>query len=111
MIQNLTDLYRQRRRTLMERIGDGAILINSAGSSTDSALWDKNLMYLSGISDKSAYLLLVPQGVMVEQLETRGGPELMRGRKVREILFIEAQSPGDTFMNGPAPNHEDLVQQ
>ncbi len=37
---------------------------------------------------------------MVERVETHGGPELMRGRRVHEILFLEAPNPQAAFMEG-----------
>jgi hypothetical protein len=35
--------------------------------SPDTLLWDKNLTYLTGLNDRSAYLLLAPEGVRVGQ--------------------------------------------
>src|SRR5262249_4319702 len=60
--------------------------------------WDKNLAYLTGVTDRKAYLLIVPDGVAVEFAATRSTPELMAGHKVREILFMEPRSEQDTFM-------------
>lgn len=107
---NLTQRYVERRRRLTEQIGNDVALIGSSGVTLDKTLWDKNLYYLTGLSDKSAYLLLVPQGVMVERMETRGGPELMSGRRVHEILFIEERSTIAAFMDGEAATFEQIRQ-
>ena len=90
---DLATIYKSRRQRLAEQIDKGVILINSSGTAPDRWLWDRNLRYLTGLTDKDAYLLLAPDGVMVERLETRSGPELMRGRKVQEILFIKPLDP------------------
>jgi Xaa-Pro aminopeptidase len=100
---SLVESYRQRRKRLLESIGAGVVLVDSSGVSPDSFLWDKNLYYLTGISDKNAYLLIVPDGIRVEHAETRGGPELYQGRLVHELLFVEERSPQAAFMDGPGP--------
>lgn len=105
---SLTERYRQRRKRLLESIGAGVVLVDSSGVSPDSFLWDKNLYYLTGISDKNAYLLIVPDGVRVEHAETRGGPELYQGRLVHEIMFVEERSPQAAFMDGPGPTLESI---
>jgi Xaa-Pro aminopeptidase len=109
-MNHLADRYRQRRQRLMEQLGEGAILVNSSGVSPDSQLWDKNLLYLTGLHDKNAYLLLAPQGIRIEHGETRTGPELMRGRSVHEILFVHERSASDIFMDGPSSSLDDVKQ-
>jgi Xaa-Pro aminopeptidase len=106
----LTERYQSRRKHLMERVGNGVALIGSPGVSPDKMLWDKNLRYLTGLDDRSAYLLLVPDGIMVEGLETLSEPELGRGRPVHEILFVEEKDANDAFMDGPSPSFEDIQQ-
>ncbi|HML21160.1 MAG TPA: aminopeptidase P N-terminal domain-containing protein [Aggregatilinea sp.] len=95
-----TARYIARRRALLDRIGSGLILIDSSGLSPDPSLYDRNLRYLTGLADRNAYLLLAPQGIMVERLETRTGPELMRGRRVHEILFVAEPGAREAFMDG-----------
>lgn len=109
-MDNLTERYAARRARLMEQMGGGAALIGASGMALDKLLWDKNLRYLTGIDDKKALLLLVPDGVTVEHLETLSGPELGGGRRVNQILFLEERSEDDTFMEGPGPAFEDIRQ-
>jgi Xaa-Pro aminopeptidase len=104
----LTERYRGRRKRLMDQVEKGVILINSSGTAPDKYLKDRNLQYLTGLTDPNAYLLLAPDGVMVERLETRSTPELMRGRKVHEILFIKALDAKTAFMDGEAPTPEEI---
>jgi Xaa-Pro aminopeptidase len=105
-----TERYIARRRRLAEQVGMGIILIDSSGVSPDPLLWDKNLAYLTGLFDRNACLLLAPDGIMVEQAETRTGPELMRGRKVHEILFVDERPEQRVFMEGPLEAPEVLQQ-
>jgi len=105
-----TELYRRRRKNLIERIGEGLILISSSEMSPETDLADKNLAYLTGVHDRNAYLLLAPRGVRVELPETRSGPELSRGRVVHEILFVTVPSPQDAFMNGPGRSLDEIKQ-
>ncbi len=106
---NLVETYRQRRQKLIERAGGGIFLIGSPAMSPDTALWDKNLAYLTGVTDRKAYLLIVPDGVAVEFAETRSTPELMAGHKVREILFMEPRSEQDTFMEGEGATFDSIL--
>ncbi|MBZ0298182.1 MAG: aminopeptidase P N-terminal domain-containing protein [Anaerolineae bacterium] len=103
------DHYRKRRQKLAQQLEGGIALIHASGMSPDPMLRDKNLVYLTGVTDQKAHLLLAPNGVMVEGLETRTGPELMRGRKVHEILFVESHSEQDAFMDGPSPALDDIL--
>ena len=91
----LTEAYQRRRAALADRVGSGLILIAAGGPAPDRLLPDENLNYLTGSRERNAYLLIAPDGVMVERVETRGGPEMTRGRKVHAVLFVEEQSEGD----------------
>ena len=102
MSDNLAEIYRLRRQKLVEKTGGGVILVGSPGVAPDKNLLDKNLLYLTGIDDRNAYLLIVPNGVAVEHGETRSTPELMQGRIVHEILFVQERSERDAFMDGAA---------
>jgi Xaa-Pro aminopeptidase len=106
-----TALFTARRQRLSQRAGTGLILIDSSGLAPDTALYDRNLYYLTGLTDRNAYLLLAPQGVRVERLETRSGPELMRGRRVHEILFVTQPGAREAFMDGEAPTLDTIRDQ
>ncbi|MBI1257635.1 MAG: M24 family metallopeptidase [Chloroflexi bacterium] len=108
MQTNLALTYQQRRQRLVER-ANGVLLIGSPGMSPDTNLWDKNLAYLTGLTDRSAYLLIVPQGVAVEFADTRSTPELMRGHIVHEILFMQPRAEQDVFMEGLAPTFAEIL--
>ena len=97
---DLAALYAARRQRLAQQASTGLILIDSSGLAPDTALYDRNLHYLTGLTSRNAYLLLAPQGVMVERLETRTGPELMRGRRVHEILFVAQPGAHEALMDG-----------
>jgi hypothetical protein len=100
--------FKERRRRLMEQIGSGIVLMDASGTAPDPVLADKNLNYLTGYTGRNAWLLLAPQGVWVEQLETLGGPELNRGRRVHEILFIHERTKREIFMDGASPTFEEV---
>ena len=89
MQTSLTERYKTRRGWLAKQIIGGAALIGSSGVAPDRNLFDKNVCYLTGVAHQNAYLLLAPQGVLVERAETLSGPELGRGRLVLDILFVE----------------------
>ncbi len=89
---------RQRLAAALE--SDGIILIDSAGTAPNPVLADRNLTYLTGYTGRDAILLLAPDGIMIEQNETRGGPELARGRRVHEFLFVQEQDAHSAFMDG-----------
>jgi Xaa-Pro aminopeptidase len=63
-------------------------------------LYDKNLLYLTGIDSKKAVLVLAPRGIVVDRWETLHGPEVGRGRKVTEILFMEEPSEREKLLDG-----------
>lgn len=93
--------FQARRRRLLAEIGaHGLVLVDSAGTAPNPVLADRNLWYLTGYPGRDAILLLVPEGVMVERQETRGGPDLARGRRVHEILFVREQEALQAFMDG-----------
>ena len=97
---DLKALCADRRKRLAGQVQTGLILIDSSGFAPDTTLYDRNLRYLTGLTDHDSYLLLAPQGIMIERLETRSGPELMRGRRVHEILFVTQSSSSAAFMDG-----------
>ena len=105
---SLADMYKGRRQRLASQIDTGIALINSAGVAPDPSLFDKNLRYLTGLDSKKAALVLAPRGVTVDRWETRTGPEVGRGRKVTELLFVERLSEKDVFMDGAGFSKDEL---
>ncbi len=94
-------VYQTRRQRLLAALdARDLVLIDSAGSAPNPVLADRNLCYLTGYAGREAVLLLAPGGIMVEHNETRGGPELARGRRVHEILFVKEQEAHQAFMDG-----------
>ncbi|MFN8451558.1 MAG: hypothetical protein U0521_23970 [Anaerolineae bacterium] len=61
----------------MEQIGSGIVLMDASGRAPDPCS-PTAIYYLTGYAGRNAYLLLAPKGIIVEQLETLGGPELNR---------------------------------
>jgi len=105
---DLAQMYSARRKRLFEEIDAEIALINSAGVSPDPHLYDKNLQYLTGLSSKKATLLLAPGEITVDRWETLHGPEVGRGRKVKEVLFVEERSESETFMDGKGDSFDDI---
>ena len=105
---SLAEMYAERREKLMEQMGEGLALINSAGSAPDPLLHDKNLYYLTGLTSKKAVLLLAPQPVAIDHWRTIHGPEVGRGRQVREALFVEERDEKQAFMDGAGDTFDDI---
>lgn len=104
--------YQARRQSLLATVSSSSlILIDSAGTAPNPVLADRNLCYLTGYTGRDAILLLAPGGIMVEHDETRGGPELARGRRVCEILFVREQEAHQAFMDGRQATFEDIKAQ
>ena len=108
MTHNLAELYTARRNRLAEQIGAGIALINSAGVAPDPLLFDKNLHYLTGLSCKKATLLLAPNAVTVDYWDTIHGPEVGRGHRVTELLFVEERSEREAYIDGAGDSFDDI---
>jgi len=81
--------YRDRRRKLMQQLDDGLILVPGESSGRLS----QNFLYLTGISEQRGALLLAPQGVRAFTGRLHPGPDYVRGRMVRQLLFLPARDP------------------
>lgn len=106
MDTSLSERYRARQQKLMAQMGQGVALIQAGGVTQDQLLYDKNVDYLTGITDKEAVLLLAPDGLRVDYFETLQGPELGRGRVAQSILFVNERTPAQEFIDGAT---EDLA--
>lgn len=76
--------YASRREALMERVPHGVTLVRGGGA--DGINW--NFFYLTGIHEPGASLLLAPTGTTVETGRRYPGPNYVRGRRVRQVLFL-----------------------
>lgn len=97
---SLNERYRLRQQKLMAQMKEGVALIQAGGVTQDPLLYDKNVEYLTGITDKEAILLLAPSGLRVDYFETLQGPELGRGRVAHAILFVTERTPAQEFIDG-----------
>ncbi len=104
---NLADMYRARRQRLSRQI-EGIALINSSGMSPDPFLFDKNLQYLTGLNSQKATLLLAPEGVMIDRWATAHSPEVGRGYKLNELLFVEERDEKTKYMDGEGDSFDDI---
>lgn len=103
--------YARRRQILMDHIGEGIVLIQSSGGSEiNPALYDKNLLYLTGMTSKRAILLLAPEGVTIDRPETFLGPEVGRGRQVKEVLFVEMFTDRQAALDGAGPSKDQITE-
>ncbi len=108
MPEDLAATYRRRREALMEQLQGGLALIDSSGMSPDPLLYDKNLRYLVGPTPRDSVLLLAPEGVTIDRLETLHRPELGRGREVREILFVRQLTEQERKIDGEGPSSDSV---
>ncbi len=92
----------------MAQMDEGIALIQAGGVAQDPALPDKNVAYLTGVTDSEAVLLLAPQGVRVDYFETLQSREVGRGRVVRSILFAHVRSGAQAFLDGVGESLETL---
>jgi Xaa-Pro aminopeptidase len=96
----LSPMYQTRRQRLLQQLGQGLAVISSPGMTTDPLLYDKNLFYLTGLDSRQAVLLMSAAGFVVDRWETHAGPEVGRGRKVHEALFVEERSARAKLLDG-----------
>jgi len=102
--------YRQRRHRLQQQLDHGLAVINSPGPAPDPSLFDKNLLYLTGLESRQAVLIMSPEGFAVDRFETITGPEVGRGRKVHEALFVEERSARTKLLDGEGATVDDIRQ-
>ncbi len=78
-----TNPYKSRRERLMQQLGDGIFVVKGGNT---------HFYYLTGVEEADAWLLLAPKGIRVEIYRRWPGPDYIRGRMVREILFAPART-------------------
>lgn len=79
----------QRRRALIEQLGEGLILVRGAARGGTNP----NFRYLTGLSEPRGALLLAPEGLRIGVGPAHPGPNYVRGRSVHEVLFLPSPSP------------------
>jgi Xaa-Pro aminopeptidase len=82
--------YTERRERLMTVLPDGLILVRGAGPGSSV---NPNFLYLTGIAESRATLLLAPGRTRVETYRRYPGRDYIRGRMVRQILFLPGRDP------------------
>jgi len=82
--------YRERREQLIETHGDGLILVRGT---TDGGGLNTNLFYLTGVEEPRAVLLLAREGLRIGSGARYPGPDYVRGRLVRQLLFLPGSDP------------------
>jgi len=104
----MKELYKNRRKKLMGQMDGGIAMICSAGMCPDPFLFDKNLEYLTGRKNKEDILVIAPQGITINQFETLTGPEVSRGRIVKEVLFVKERTAREKLIDGEGKSLDDL---
>lgn len=104
-------IYATRRRALMDQMVDGIAVIESSGGSPDPLLFDKNLRHLVGPTPRDSVLVLAPNGLIIDRLDTIHGPEVGRGRQVHEILFVRGLTAKEKKMDGDGAQDDEIRDQ
>jgi Xaa-Pro aminopeptidase len=81
--------YRDRREALMAQLGDGLILVRGAAGDRPNP----NFYYLTGLREPRGALLLAPLGARIGTGPAHPGPDYVRGRIVRQVLFLPPPNP------------------
>jgi len=81
--------YQERRRRLMSTVGEGWIVVRGRGPEGANP----NLVYLTGVGEPGATLVLAPSGVRIGTGRKHPGPDYVRGRMARQVLFLPATDP------------------
>ena len=83
--------YVRRRERLIEQCRGGAVLIRGAGAGDDGV--NPNFLYLTGLAEPRACLLLAADGVRIGTGRLHPGPGYVSGRVVRQVLFLPPWDP------------------
>lgn len=73
----------------MAQHGEGLVLVRGAASDGVNS----NFVYLTGLAEPRGVLLLAPEGARIGVGPAHPGPDYVRGRMVRQVLFLPATSP------------------
>jgi Xaa-Pro aminopeptidase len=84
--------YASRREQLMDELPDGMILVRGAGTAETGGV-NPSFFYLTGLREPAGVLMLTPGGArIVTGRSGHPGPDYMRGRIVRQVLFLPARN-------------------
>jgi len=83
------ETFLARRRRLMDEIREGCIVVRGRGPEGTNP----NLFYLTGLDEPAATLVLAPAGVRVGTGRKHPGPDYVRGRIARQVLFLPPADP------------------
>lgn len=78
-----------RREALSAAVGDGMLLVRGEGSQGVNP----NFVYLTGIDEPRAALLMAPEGVRIATGRNNPGPDYVRGRMAKQVLFLPVANP------------------
>jgi Xaa-Pro aminopeptidase len=81
--------YAGRRSNLMQTLEGGVLLVRGAARSGTNP----SFRYLTGLDEPRGALLLAPDGVRVGVGRQHPGPDYVRGRMVRQVLFLPPADP------------------
>jgi hypothetical protein len=73
-----------RRDALQAAIGGGMLLVRGEGREGVNP----NFVYLTGIEEPRAALLMAPGGVRIATGRNNPGPDYVRGRMAKQVLFL-----------------------
>lgn len=77
-------LHRQRRERLLAAEPDAVFIVRGAGAKGSSA----NFIYLTGLDAPQGALLMSQSGVRIGVGRNHPGPDYVRGRWARQVLFL-----------------------
>jgi Xaa-Pro aminopeptidase len=83
------EIHRARRGRLMEQFPDEPILVRGDGAEGASA----SFVYLTGLAEPRGVLLLAARGARIGTGRAHPGPDYVRGRMAREVLFLPPHDP------------------
>ena len=82
-------IHAARRARLLEQNPQGLIVVRGSGVAGPNP----NFFYLTGIEEPAGALLLAPRGARYGVGRANPGPDYVRGRTARQLLFLPTRDP------------------